>query len=223
MKCSLKSENTAIFDEVFEPDTFRHFVHFFNNLDFAYRNANKWFKVWRASDGHIIAGQDVFHSDAPFNSPYDWLHHQVYNLAKSYLEDICGVEGKDWQQIVYTPYIYPAGTKISWHDDYGYAAACIFYCHKEWSPNWGGELMVAKTPPYDEVVDKNELDDQIIRSYVPKVINHDGYGHYINPLPNRMVFTKGGTWHSINRVDKSAGDNTRNSVVAFFKKKDQPT
>lgn len=218
MKCSLKTENTAIFDEVFDTDMFRQFVHFFNNQNFAFRHANNWFKVWRLSDGQIIAGQESTYPKVPFDSPLDWLHHQVINLAKTYLEDICGKEGEEWEQIVYTPYIYPAGTKISWHDDYGYSAACIFYCHTEWSPNWGGELMVAKAPPFNEIVDQAEMDDQIMRKYITKIINHDGFGHYINPLPNRMVFTKGGAWHSINRVDKAAGDNTRNSVVAFFKK-----
>jgi hypothetical protein len=76
---------------------------------------------------------------------------------------------------------------------------------------------VAKTPP-PEQVSSNIPEDQMTREYVAPLINAYGMGVYASPLPNRMVFTKGSAWHSINRVDQAAGDNVRCSVVAFFLK-----
>ncbi len=222
MKCNLKTDEIAIFDEIFDSKGFKHFVSYFNRLPFVFRQSQGWLKIWRISDGQILSSPESYYTKMPTNTPIDWIHNTVYHIAKNYLQDICGEEGKDWDEIVYTPYIYPEGTKISWHDDHGYSAACIFYCHEEWSPHWGGELMVAKTPPFDSVLDGVEPDDEVSRKYTNKLLNTYGYGTYISPVPNRMAFTKGSVWHGINRVDKSAGDHMRASVVAFFKKSDRP-
>ena len=221
MKCTLKTEQVAVFDDLFEPDRFRHFVQFFNTLDFRFRHSEGWFKVWKISDGSILSGKELQASRAPFNSGMDWVHYMVTALAQSHAKDICGEFGKDYHEVIYTPYVYPVGTRISWHDDHGYSAACIFYCHPVWHPEWGGELQLAKTDEFSECVE-DPLDDQVQRKYIPKLLNKHGYGTYISPLPNRMVFTKGGVWHAINRVDKIAGDSARHSVVAFFRKRDEP-
>lgn len=217
MKLTSKEEKTfAVLDEVFEPEVFERFYQHFNSLDFAYRSMTGWQKVWRITDGLILAGAPNYHRQAPFGTPMDWLHQTIVALAGQYVADLVGKEGEDWNEIVLTPYIYPAGTKISWHDDYGYTGACIFYPHREWSPHWGGELCVAKTPPPDQL--PPVAPDLMNRAQDTALLNHYGMGVYINPLPNRLVFTSGKVWHSINRVDQSAGDHCRCSVVAFFMK-----
>ena len=134
------------------------------------------------------------------------LHHNVYNLAKSHLAELVGKEGDDWDEISYTPYIYGAGTKISWHDDTGYRAAAIFYCHPEWNPFWGGELMLANTPRIEDVQLPAGNSDLINRGFTSALLNHFGNGTYILPIPNRLAFTRTGVWHCINRVDSAAGD-----------------
>lgn len=219
MKLTTKDSQLAVLDEVFSPETFKQFWSYFNNLDFAYRSMNGWQKVWRINDGQILASSPFYHSKAPFNNPMDWIDQTVTALAKEHLQDIVGKEGEDWYDILYTPYIYPAGTKISWHDDYGYTGACIFYPHQEWNPHWGGELCVARTPLPQEVQAGKVSEDFMTREYVAPLLNAYGMGIYVSPLPNRMAFTSGSVWHSINRVDQSAGDNVRCSVVAFFLKK----
>jgi hypothetical protein len=218
MKATFKNEVAAVFDDVFEPDIYKYFISFFNSQNFAFRSSGPWHKIWKINDGEFLAGQEVSSTQMPLNNPYDWLYAQIHGLATNHLKDIVGEEGKDWCEIAIRPYIYPAGTKISWHDDYGYTAACIFYCHQEWNPFWGGELMLATTPPHD-VLDKTVgHDDNINRLYSKQLLNHYGFGMYFSPNPNRLLFTKGGVWHAINRVDQSAGDNIRASVVAFFRK-----
>lgn len=223
MKFTAKDSKLAIIDEVFDPEQFKAFWDYFNTVDFAFRSNTTWQKIWKISDGQILAGNSNYYSQIPFNTPIDWIHQVVLGLSKQ-LEDVVGKEGEDWSEIVYTPYLYPTGTKISWHDDFGYSGACIFYPHLEWSPHWGGELFIAKTPSIEEshnlVVNNNKgsLNDKMAREYISPLLNAYGMGTYISPLPNRMVFTSGAVWHSINRVDKAAGDKIRCSVVAFFKK-----
>ena len=219
MRCTLRNGDAVVFDDVLDQSAYGHFMAFFNSLDFRFVSANNWMKIWRVNDGSVIAGNSFSSAIAPFNSPLDWLHHNIYSLAKLHLEGIVGKEGEDWDEISYTPYIYGAGTKISWHDDTGYRAAAIFYCHSEWSPFWGGELMLANTPSLDEANLQTTHSDVVNRNFASELINRYGNGIYISPIPNRIAFTKTGVWHCINRVDSAAGDNLRCSFVAFFKKK----
>lgn len=224
MRLTAKDSHMAVVDEVFEPDVFKQFWAYFNSLSFAYRSMTGWQKVWRINDGQILASSPFYASKAPFNSPMDWLHQTVSAMATQHLEEVVGKQGVDWHDILLTPYIYPCGTKISWHDDYGYTGACIFYPHTTWNPHWGGELMLAKTPPPEQLKDivQRGNEEMMVRDFVAPVLNTYGMGVYVAPLPNRMVFTSGASWHGINRVDQAAGDNVRCSVVAFFLKEKQP-
>ena len=221
MKVTAKDSSLAVLDEIFEPDIFKQFWDYFNGLEYAYRSSTAWHKVWRINDGQLLASLSSYHSKAPFGNPMDWIDHMVTGLAAQ-LEDVVGVKGKDWNDVIYTPYIYPAGTKISWHNDSDYTGACIFYPHPEWNPYWGGELFVAKTPSLEESKElvlaksKKSVADTMTRGHIAPILDAFGMGHYIAPLPNRMVFTSGNVWHAINRVDPAAGDNVRCSIAAFF-------
>ena len=215
MKLTTQDDNLAVVDEVLSPEAFTNFWNYFNRMDFAYRSMTGWQKVWRINDGQILAGPPYYNSQGPFDDQMEWVRQNVSWLAKEHFEKIVGKEGEDWNEILFTPYIYPAGTKISWHNDHGYTGACIFYPHEKWNPHWGGELMVAKTL---HGVNGDPDNDLITREFVAPILDAIGMGVYVAPLPNRMVFTSGSVWHGINRVDQAAGDNARCSVVAFFMK-----
>jgi hypothetical protein len=219
MKLMYRDDNCAILDEVLEEGLFKQFRHYFNSLDFAYRSLTGWKKVWRISDGQVLAGVPYYASKGPHNCFMDGIISIVGTLATDHLSSIVGKKGEDWDDYFLTPYIYPAGTKISWHNDHGWTAAAILYTHRFWDPNWGGELFIAKTDPESELSIQPEDSDCVERVYLPGLLNKYGFGQYIAPLPNRIVFTKGKVWHCINRVDPVAGDALRSSVVAFFYKK----
>jgi hypothetical protein len=222
MRLTYRDSQLAVLDEVFEEDKFKQIWEFFNNIDFFYRHTNQYYKVWRVNDGQILSGQGLNVDQFPTNTPYDYVDYVIRNLAKEHLSDIVGEYGKDWFDVSYTPYIYPAGTKISWHDDFGYTGAAIFYPHQEWSPYWGGELFVAKTPSPEEgkeiVAKSGKTSDKLERDFVNPILNAYGLGMYVSPLPNRLAVTSGSVWHAINRVDQAAGDHLRCSFVAFFLK-----
>ena len=216
MKLIIKDDHLAVVDDILPQEEFKQFWKYFNEIPYAYRSMVGWQKVWRINDGQVLAGPPYYDSQGPFNDQMEWLRQSVKTLAKQYFESIVGKEGEDWNEILFTPYIYPAGTKISWHNDYGYTGACIFYSHLKWNPHWGGELMIARTNPEKNNDTKDE--DLMTREFVSPILDEFGMGTYISPLPNRMAFTSGSVWHNISRVDQAAGDNVRCSVVAFFMK-----
>lgn len=207
--------NFVIIDDLLPPDVFWSFWQYFNQLPFQNCFHDQWLKVWKLSDGTIFRSPTFYDSKAPFNNLMDVLQQRVSWLAPNF-KHLVGERGKDWEEIQYTPYLYPAGTKISWHNDSGYTGACIFYAHPQWSSHWGGELMVAR-------VNENEYvpSDSFSREEHSTFLNNYGFGHYIAPKPNRLVITKGSSWHCINRVDSTAGDHVRCSVVGFFIQREQ--
>jgi hypothetical protein len=137
----------------------------------------------------------------------DLMQFCMTNVAKAHPGMI-----PSWGSLILRSYLYPRGTKLNWHNDLGYKAASIFYVHPEWSGTWGGELMIARTPegvnlPPPHLDHKAE--DKFLETF--------GIGTYITCKPNRLVLTRAGVWHSINRVDNDAGDHARASVVGFYK------
>jgi hypothetical protein len=217
MKLTHKAHNFIILDEVFEQESFDKIVKYFCGLDYA--KNNKLEKVWRICDGEHYSSSTSYASKFPFGSPLDNIHHVIKYLTENHASEIVGKQNEDWSEITYRPYIYPSGSRISWHNDFGYTAACIFYCHKEWNPSWGGELMVANTIQHGDMPKVISPDNDLSRNSIKPTLDYYGYGNYISCLPNRMVFTRGKTWHMINRVDKDAGENLRCSFVAFFHEK----
>jgi hypothetical protein len=207
----------VIVDEVLDKDTFEKFWKWFEGQDFSCPHLGGWQKVWRLADGMPYGSHPYYHSKAPFNNELDAVYQNILFLAREN-QDVCGEEGKDWDEIVVRPYIYTAGCRLSWHNDPGYASACIFYPHKIWHAHWGGELFIALTPPSIAQADIKSTVNEITREWYSDFLNKYGLGTYVAPIPNRAVFTKGDVWHAINRVDQTAGDNIRCSVVCFFKK-----
>lgn len=129
-----------------------------------------------------------------------------------------GREGNDWDFFSATPYIYPAGTGLSWHEDTvrqeagltdRRTASFILYVHPEWRPNWGGELLVCDSGAAATGADSD-----------PRRRRQDlvdaGIGTYVFPRPNRLVVLRSGLQHTIKKVDASAGDNFRASIAGFF-------
>lgn len=214
-KLTSKDDDFAVLDNLLDEDTYNKFCSFYNDLDFAYRSLTGWQKVWRVSDGLILSGPPYYAFKSPHNSMMDIIGTLIDKLVDQHFDYIVGKRNVDWDDYFMTPYIYPTGTKISWHNDHGYSGAAIFYTHRFWDPNWGGELFIAKTSKDSHYYSPDSID----RTSLIPLLNNYGMGSYISPLPNRMVFTKGSTWHSINRVDPVAGDALRCSIVTFFYKR----
>ncbi len=204
-----ETEDFVIYDDVLEKDQFKTVWEHIQSDEYLFPHISGWSKVWRITDGNPIGTRDYKASDGVFNNYMDLMKFIILEVSKSHANII-----KPWEEVVFRSYLYPRETKLNWHNDLGYSGAAIFYAHPYWASTWGGELMIAKTPETNKTPPPH-LDHQEEDYF----LNHFGLGTYITAKPNRLVLTKPGVWHSINRVDKDAGDHCRATVVAFFKEK----
>src|SRR5437016_561861 len=93
-----------------------------------------------AAGRSIPAGHEgVLPSQAPFNTPLDLMVKPAVEVARLHPEIVAGFE-----DISLRSYLYPRGSKLSWHDDRTeFSGALTYYIHPRWGSTWGGELMVA--------------------------------------------------------------------------------
>lgn len=207
MNKTLETEDFVIYDNVLDEDQFSKVWISIQNDDYLSPHVNNWSKVWRLTDGTCIGSRSYEFADAPFGNYMDLMQFFIVNTAKMH-ENIIN----KWSKLTLRSYLYPRNTKLNWHNDLGYAGAAIFYAHPEWASTWGGELMIAKTPS-----GVNVPPPHLDHKFEDKFLEVLGYGNYITCKPNRLVITRPGVWHSINRVDADAGDHCRATIVGFFK------
>lgn len=202
-----ENEDFVVYDEVMDDNQFSLVWNAVQAEEYAMPHMGGWSKVWRATDGSPIGSKNYEPSDKPFGNYMDAMNFYISGAAKMHPSIV-----PSWDKLMLRSYLYPRGTKLNWHNDMGYLAAAILYVHPEWASTWGGELMIAKTPDRPDLpsphLDHRE-EDRFLETY--------GMGTYITCKPNRLVLTRGGVWHSINRIDADAGDHCRAAVVGFFR------
>jgi len=220
MREVISNNKMVVWDNVLEDQEFGGLLTKFSETQFQKQHNTNWEKVWHPGDGEVLRSSTSLYScQMPAFKALQPLHDIMMQQCKDHPE-LCGKFGVDWHYLILSMYIYPAGSRLSWHGDgVEYTAALTYYCHTQWSPHWGGELLVANTPPLEMMP---KVDYEVLASIdhrqLDAFINAFGVGHMIVPKPNRMVLMKSGTCHMVNRVDQAAGDHLRMSVVAFTRK-----
>lgn len=116
------------------------------------------------------------------------------------VDDLTGAE------ITATAWSYPAGSRLSWHNDAGSGriAAYVYFIHEDWRLGWGGDLgIIDEVIPSDKTATSNLLSStQLVTAIFPR--------------PNRLVVFLSNTMHGITRVDPCAGDRVRNTMTGFI-------
>lgn len=223
-----------IIDNFLPNDEFEVLWNFIQSSKFEPVHTKQWTKAFRLNDGvPFWADVSISHprltdhsaSVYPTGEGIDVFIEALLKKTDE-LHAYIGTHKTDWDFFFARPYLYPTGTGLSWHTDgkFEISAAYVFYCHPEWKPAWGSELLIDSSGDFD-------------RGYPEKMTNHDklskigyhldqkeidnfllekGIGHYILPKPNRLVIIKPNTLHRIKPVDPSAGDNVRASIAGFF-------
>lgn len=216
MKMVFKNSKFAIFDDFLPPELFEKvWLHVQHETYSTPLNSGNWVKVWRVGDNFPFGSPEYMLSKRPFNNYMDVIAHFFSEVAKT-CADLVGEEGV-WTDMALRSYIYPRGTKLSWHNDAAnYSGAFSFYVHPKWGSTWGGELLVGEVPPLSEIKNKPLVGPHLEHEWEDEYISQQGVGQYIVPKPNRCVIMAGGVYHAINRVDPDAGDHARASIVGFL-------
>jgi hypothetical protein len=175
--------------------------------------------IWRLGDSYPVRTGAYYHSRRSLPAAAPGGFPGALAAAAAAFEEIggrhpelLGTKGKDWRDVSLTGYVYPRGSRLSWHTDHdSYTAAFVYYVHPRWSASWGGELFIAdadgevsETPTH---LDHTAEDDWLMKH---------GFGNFIMAKPNRLVLIKLGVPHMMARVDPDAGDHVRASILGFF-------
>jgi hypothetical protein len=196
---SYSDGHVAVFDDVLPQDTFDQLWLFMNLIAYQSTAAGIWAKVWNTGDGNIFRARDhtTDHLGMPRSETVvDALVDRVIALARRQpaLEGLSG--------LTLIPYVWPAGTSISWHSDGASADASdriggfTYYVHKQWNAEWGGEFLLfpergRQALPFDN----SELSKQIVST---------GIGTWFAPRPNRLLFVVGDVLHKVAKTTPAA-------------------
>lgn len=217
MKLVLRNDKVAVYDSVLPDADFENvWIQAQNDQYQAPAKAGAWIKVWRLNDGAPVQGTEHLYSRRPLRNAFDPLLDAVAAVARSHAE-LIGAEGQAWNDITLRPYLYPRGTKLSWHEDTGRkAGSYTFYAHPNWGSTWGGELLIAETAGAEFMRAGLRAGPYLDHGAEDRYVLDAGHGQFIAAKPNRLVILAGGAYHAINRVDSDAGDQVRCSISGFF-------
>lgn len=235
MVLSFKNDQFAVFDDFLLPQEFMVVWNYFQSVDFEFIQSKKWVKVNRLLDGNPLFGP-VLYSERhrsnihgtvfPSGEGLDIVCSKIQSQAYLF-ESLIGKKDEDWKYFFARSYLYPAGSGLSWHDDYGNnMGAYVLYVHPSWNSQWGGELFIAdpstrnmkrtKVPVTLESAETKFVGPYLNNSDESEKLMANGIGHYIQPKPNRLIIISAGVQHMVKKVEISAGDNCRCSIAGFF-------
>jgi hypothetical protein len=215
MKQIIKTPKFVVYDDVLTREECLQLWKYVQDEHYTSPLASgEWIKVWRLGDQSPLGTNVYYQSQAPFNTPLDLMVKPAVEVAKLHPEIVAGFE-----DISLRSYLYPRGSKLSWHDDRTeFSGALTYYIHPRWGSTWGGELMVAEVPPITQVFSSPPDPAHLSHEWEDHYLSVFGLGQWITPKPNRLVLMAPGVYHGINRVDDDAGDHVRCSIVGFYKR-----
>jgi len=219
MKLIIDANNTKVYDDVLDQETFNNLFTYFNYIPLVFQQAQEeWNRVWSFSDGNILVGQ-----------PHTWFPNKppplqesdkiLLTVIKKINECITSSNFFDIGQIqtlVMTPFCWPPGTGLSWHNDSNYLGAVTFYCHNYWSPEWGGEFLTVEANDYIYDNKKNITWKVFDNQELYDIIMERGHGHFFHPKPNRLILNKGGEKGILHKVNKSTLDSRARLTLQCF-------
>ena len=225
------TQQFMVIDNFLSKDTHHQIWEHLQSVKYEYVHTDKWIPAFHMADKAPLWGEPALSHEYskntqfpvyPLGNAMDLFFKDVLELLPD-IQPLVGEEGKDWAYFFARPYIYPAETGLRWHTDGKYSApgAFVYYAHPYWSPYWGGELLIdAPKESYKKVAALGDFENAKKSSFSSsqheQVIMEDGIGSYVLPKPNRLVILKGGPYHTIKKVDSSAGDNLRVTIQGFF-------
>ncbi|MDJ0975669.1 MAG: 2OG-Fe(II) oxygenase [Planctomycetota bacterium] len=180
--------------------------------------------AWKLDDGIPLGGDEIVTPPRdqelpdpgakPGRFPSGTALDHVLAAVLAHADALAPLVGTDWAHVTARPYVYPAGSALSWHGDDSmvYTGAYVYYAHPHWNAHWGGELLLADTPADAELpIMGHRFEDE---SYSAALLEH-GEGRFVMPKPNRLVVI-GSSPHMVTPVRAAAGSNVRASISGFF-------
>lgn len=211
--------NIKVYDNFLEQEELSEIFEYMNDTSYMFRQAlGEWNKVWNLSDGQILMGQEIvwpFKKMPPIVKETEALEPFIRKINEtiesSELFDVSRIT-----KISLTPYCWPPGTGLSWHNDSNYLGAFTFYCHNYWSPEWGGEFMTLEANEYIEL-DKKKIPWKVFDNQeLYNLLMEGGSGNFFHSKPNRLILNKGGDKGILHKVAKTTTDSKPRLTLQGF-------
>lgn len=236
MQITLKTPDFMVLDDFLPQQDFQYMWSFCEEENYRPIHSDKWIKAFQLSDGPAMWGGAYTSHPAegdstaapvafPTGRGIDALISKISDSDATFQEYV-GSRGIDWNYFFCRPYLYPAGSGLSWHTDGrgDVAGAYVYYAHPKWEADWGAELLIDGSGfrhldyPERDMYDgtKKRLGLHLDNGPSSEAVMNSGVGNYIMPKPNRFVLLRKGVLHRINRVDSNAGGHPRASITGFF-------
>ena len=203
MNLIFDSEHVKVYDDVLPEEDFEMLFEWFNIIPFIniQRTESVWNHVWNP-DAKVLKGQPIYFP-AGRVPPLDGIDKSLIAIIEKINSIINEV------RVTMTPYYYMPGSGLKWHNDRAHQKAFTFYCHKSWSPEWGGEFQTIDMRGEErkmiwKVFDNKELFDAMISK---------GIGQFFHPKPNRLIVNSN-IMHKINTT--STDSSARLSLQGFI-------
>ena len=231
---SFESSQVVVIDNFLNEESFCRVLDYCGRSEYRNVHSTNWRKVWRIGDGNPLQGDTVYWEKDPKPDRAD-RNKKFYPAgtaidlfiaglvaALPYGERLVGAAGRDWSNLSAAPWIYPAGSALSMHQDgWDYSGAYTFFAHRQWNIHWGGYLLVL-----DPATPSLEFSGDFLGAHMSwiedgkesEAMLNPGFAQCIFPRPNRLVFIAPGALHLLSRVDQNAGHHPRISIAGFFRK-----
>jgi hypothetical protein len=189
-------------------------------------------------DGTVLRGPTVgwgykWDDQYPTETVVDDVLKALIDAGELYASTI-GRRGVDWEIVSATPTLHVAGQGNAWHRDTDqHAGSWVYFAHREWNVEWGGELLVAheadipreygpylhRLRPMDDLPEPPPWRSHLDNHDANELLMERGIGSYLVPKPNRLVVLKGGSPRAVAKMRPSAGRHVRASFGGFFVRK----
>jgi hypothetical protein len=209
----------VIIDNVIPPRFLNELRRHIQNERYTVPLAGGWQKVWRLGDLTPVVS-DAIRVDGSVKSDVLCRAGNIFRGIALQYPEIIGNFDSDWHDLVLRIFLYPRGTRLSWHTDAkAYSGAVIYYAHPTWSPSWGGELFIADISGLTKA--RRISSGMLPYEHINRYLLDKGTGTFVTPKPNRLVLLQGGTYHMLARVDPDAGEHVRSTISGFFVRADR--
>jgi hypothetical protein len=234
MRLTFHDSQIAVLDDVLAPPVFGLLWSHLQTLRYEPVQGDHLNGVWRLLDGNpfkgplavLLAEEEAARPEARALRAKGRLLFPTGTLLDAVLEAVTaappearGLVG-EWFALHARPWIYPAGSRLSWHDDAAsYCGAFVYYAHPAWNALWGGELLVAHPAVRTQTLDPSFVQADTLQLDNPvenEELMREGHGRFVAPKPNRLVFLAAGVSHMVAQVHAAAGDHPRVTVSGFF-------
>jgi len=223
MKLLFDGENTKVYDDILSKDNFEELFDFLNYHPYIFKESlGEWNKIWNFSDGQILIGNSFIWTlnKVPPVKEYTKSLTALIETINVIVEQSHFFNCSNIRTLNMTPYCWPPGTGLGWHNDSNYLGAVTFYGHQYWSPEWGGEFITCEANKYI-VEDKKKITWKVFdNKELHDLLMIEGSGNYFYPKPNRLIINKGGANGILHKVNKSTlNSNPRLTLQCFIKAK----